>query len=231
MTRNWCKSSSDRPSEKDPERNRVRLGGVEGYSRDERENMFTGIITHLGNFVGIKKSVLTFTAKPAFCKKINIGTSVAINGACLTVFAKEAKDSFSIEVMPETLSKTMLGHLKIGNLVNLELPVTPQTFLSGHIVQGHVDGMAKLESINEQKNSHTLKFSVPSHLSGFIVEKGSITVNGISLTVIRAEKDCFTVGIIPYTFKNTMLHGIKTGDFVNIEVDILAKYTERLLNR
>lgn len=191
--------------------------------------MFTGIITRLGKLASKKESVFTFTANLAFCRKISKGTSIAINGVCLTALEKPTKNFFSVEVMPETLGKTMLGSLKSGNLVNLELPATPHTFLSGHIVQGHIDGVAKLEKITERKNGHILKLSIPANLSKYIVEKGSIAINGISLTVIAAEKNYFTVGIIPYTWNHTMLHTIKTGDFVNIEVDILAKYIERLL--
>lgn len=188
--------------------------------------MFTGIITHLGKLVGKKGSVFTFIANPAFCKKFGIGTSVAINGVCLTVF-KTSKKSFSVEIMPETQSKTMLGHLKIGKPVNLELPLAPKDFLSGHIVQGHVDVAAKLEKITKEGNSHILKFSIPNNLSKYLVEKGSIAVNGISLTVIEAGEKFFTVGIIPFTWNNTMLKNIKPGDLVNIEVDILAKYIEK----
>ncbi|MBI2330115.1 riboflavin synthase [Candidatus Daviesbacteria bacterium] len=193
--------------------------------------MFTGIITHLGKFIGIKKSVFTFIANPAFCKKISKGTSIAVNGVCLTAFAKPAQNSFSVEVMPETQKKTMLGHLKINDLTNLELPVTPTTLLSGHIVQGHIDGIAKLVRIERNKNSHILQFSIPDNLSKYITEKGSIAVNGISLTIIEAKRKYFIVGIIPYTWKNTMLNTIKIGDFVNIEVDILAKYIEKLLKK
>ncbi|MBI2019220.1 riboflavin synthase [Candidatus Daviesbacteria bacterium] len=193
--------------------------------------MFTGIITHLGKLYSSNGSVLAFNAEQSFCKKLKIGTSVAINGVCLTIFKKPTKDSFSVEVMPETRKKTMLAYLKVNDIVNLELPLTPQAFLSGHIVQGHVDGVAKLLSITKQKNSFILKFSLPSRLTRYIAEKGSITVNGISLTVIEAGKTHFTVGIITYTWNNTMLNTLKTGDLVNIETDILAKYTERLLKQ
>lgn len=193
--------------------------------------MFTGIITYLGELTKQDGSVFTFGTNQSFCKKIKKGASVAVNGVCLTVFRKPSKDSFSVEVMPETMNKTMLKHLKTDDLVNLELPATPQSFLSGHIVQGHIDGVAKLLSIAKHKNSYLLKFSIPEGLSKYIVEKGSIAINGISLTIIGANKNYFTVGIIPYTWNNTMLHKIKTADFVNIEVDILAKYMEKLLKK
>ena len=173
-------------------------------------------------------ATFTFTTDLNFCKKIRNGTSVSVNGVCLTILKKPSKNSFAVEVMPETLNKTMLGNLKTDNLVNLELPLTPADFISGHIVQGHVDGVAKLDSITRQGISHILKFSIPRKLSKYMVAKGSVAVNGISLTIIEIGKNYFTVGIIPYTWTNTMLHTVKKNDFVNIEVDILAKYVERL---
>ncbi|OGE29198.1 riboflavin synthase subunit alpha [Candidatus Daviesbacteria bacterium RIFCSPHIGHO2_01_FULL_40_11] len=193
--------------------------------------MFTGIITDLGKLTKKEGVLFTFNTDPAFCKKIDIGTSVAINGACLTVTKKPSSNTFSVEPIPETLNKTMLGYLKIDDLVNLELPVTPQTFLSGHLVQGHIDGVTKLKNITKQKNSYILKFSIPTSLSKYIAEKGSIAINGISLTVIDAKGDYFTVGIIPFTWDNTMLSTVRPGDFVNIEVDILAKYLEKVMNK
>lgn len=191
--------------------------------------MFTGIITHLGKLAKKECSVFTFNTDQSFCRKIKKGMSIAVNGTCLTALSDSTKKSFSIEAMPETLEKTALGQLNIGNLVNLELPATPTTFLSGHIVQGHVDNVSKLLGIKVKGNSRILKFSTSPDVARYIVSKGSMTVNGISLTVIDAANNHFTVGIIPYTWENTMLHTIKSGDFVNIEVDILAKYLERLL--
>lgn len=189
--------------------------------------MFTGIITNLGKLTKKDGPVFTFVADLSFYKKIRNGTSVAINGVCLTV-SKKTLHTFSVEVMPETLSKTTLGNLKTNNLVNLELPLTPMDFISGHIVQGHVDGLAKLTDIIKWRNSHLLKFNIKPTLSKYIVEKGSISINGIALTIIEIDKNYFTVGIIPYTWANTMLHTIKKNNFVNIEIDILAKYVEKL---
>lgn len=190
--------------------------------------MFTGIITNLGKLKSQKGPVLTFSADKTFCKKLDKGISIAINGACLTVFAKSS-DTFSVEVMPETLDKTSFKYLRLNEPVNLELPLTPNSFLSGHIVQGHVDGVATLKSATRLENSYLLKFSFPKLLSRYIAEKGSITVSGISLTIIEVKKDYFTVGIIPYTWDNTMLHTLNKGNLVNMEVDILAKYIEKLL--
>ncbi len=191
--------------------------------------MFTGIITHLGKLTKKEGSVFTFNADRNFCKRIEKGISISVNGICLTALNKPTGNRFSIEVMPETLDKTTLGQLKTGNPVNLELPVTPQTYLSGHIVQGHIDTVVKLLDIKESDNSKLLKFSAPPTLTKYIVSKGSIAINGISLTIIDTEKDCFTVGVIPHTLNHTTLKTIKTGDLVNIEVDILAKYLERLI--
>lgn len=190
--------------------------------------MFTGIITHLGELRKVNNSAYTISSDRSFLVKLAKGESVSINGICLTVVDK-SKDSFSVDCIPETKLKTNIKYLKVGNIVNLELPATANSFLSGHIVQGHIDGIDKLKSIKKQGNSHILKFSISKGLSKYIVNKGSITVNGISLTVIEISKDFFTVGVIPHTWIKTMLHTIKLGDYVNIEVDILAKYLEKLM--
>lgn len=192
--------------------------------------MFTGIITHLGTFVKRKQNEFLFVVPLDLAKRVTKGLSIAIDGVCLSVKKKEATAIY-VDVMEETLKKTTLGNLKPKRSVNLELPVTEATFFAGHIVQGHIDGVAKLEAIFQKGDSHVLKFSAPNTLAKFIAEKGSITINGVSLTVIEAKKDSFIVGIVPYTWNNTMLHHIKIGDFVNIEVDILAKYLEKLLRK
>ncbi|MBI3109786.1 riboflavin synthase [Candidatus Daviesbacteria bacterium] len=185
--------------------------------------MFTGIITNLGKISQKQGSSLTISASSKFLSKLKKGTSIAVNGACLTVVNVQ-KLTFTVDLMPETIKRT---NILRAELVNLELPTTPQSFLSGHLVQGHVDGMGKIEKITSQ----ILKVSVPSNLAQYLIEKGSVAVNGISLTIIKAEKNYFTVGIVPYTWNNTMLHTIKTGDFINIEVDVLAKYVENLLKK
>lgn len=190
--------------------------------------MFTGIITNLGRVVNKTKTSLIIKTDKDFLTGLEKGASVAIDGICLTVVTYN-KNSFEVNVMPETANRTNIQYLQSGNLVNLELPTTANSFLSGHIVQGHIDGTAKLQNIIHQKNSHILKLSIPNSLSKYIVEKGSIAVNGISLTVIAVAKGYFTVGIIPHTWAKTVLQTIKVGDFVNIEVDILAKYVEKLL--
>jgi len=196
------------------------------------EIMFTGIISCLGKFKKDKESIYTFSAPKTFCESLKKGTSIAINGVCLTVTSKSHAESFSVEIMPETSKRTMFSKLKNDDLVNLELPVTVNTLLSGHIVQGHVDGVGTIREIKKVGNSKIFKIEFiefPKKLGKYVVEKGSITVNGISLTVIEVGKDYFTVGIIPYTWKHTMLHKARIGNLVNIEVDILAKYLEKIL--
>src|SRR3989338_7091583 len=191
--------------------------------------MFTGIISHLGKLTKAEDPVFTFSAPKTITDSLKKGISIAINGICLTVTSKPHFDTFSVEIMPETLKRTMLGKLKVDDLVNLELPVTAYTLLSGHIVQGHVDGTGKVEEIKKEGNSRLFTIKIPSRLSKYIVEKGSIAVNGVSLTVIDIGDNFFTVGIIPHTWDKTMLYTIKSGDYVNIEVDILAKYLEKLI--
>jgi len=131
--------------------------------------------------------------------------------------------------MPETIKKTILGSLQKNELVNLELPMTPESFFAGHIVQGHIDDTGVVADIAPEGNSRLMKITVLPEVGKYIVEKGSIALNGISLTVIKAGKTYFTVGIIPHTWTNTMLQKIKTGDMVNIETDILAKYIKKLI--
>ena len=154
--------------------------------------MFNGIITHLGKLETMKKNCYFFSTEKSFLKKIKKGASVAIDGICLTVIAKE-KNTFSVEVMPETLRRTMLVELKIGDYVNLEHSVSANTPLDGHLVYGHIDGTAEISSIKKEDNSWIFKFKVPEKISKYLIEKGAIAVNGISLTIIEPEKDFFTV--------------------------------------
>ena len=192
--------------------------------------MFIGIINNLGTVSNKTKASLIIKTDKDFLARLEKGMSVAVGGICLTVVAQN-KNSFEVNVMPETINKTNIKYLRLGNMVNLELPTTLNSFLSGHIIQGHVDVTGKLQSLTKKNNSHILKISIPSSLLKYIVTKGSIAVNGISLTVIEVNKNYFSVGIIPHTWKETMLHTIKTGDVVNVEVDILAKYVEKLLKK
>ncbi len=192
--------------------------------------MFTGIITHLGEIKSKSQNSLNIKTDKDLITRLSTGTSIAVNGICLTVIGK-SESIFNVDFMPETENKTNIKYLRVGDLVNLELPATYSSLLSGHIVQGHIDTIGKLDSIKKQDNSYILKIHTSKDLLKYIVSKGSISINGISLTVIEAKKDFFTVGIIPYTWNKTMLHTINSGNFVNIEVDILAKYIERQLKQ
>lgn len=190
--------------------------------------MFTGIITHLGTVKKKSESKLTIKTDSKLLAKLKQGTSIAVDGICLTVVSKD-KETFTINFMPETAKKTNVQYFKAGTEVNLELPATIDTLFSGHIVQGHVDGIGKIKAIKPEGNSRIFTFGISRELNTYIVEKGSICVNGISLTIISVDKTEFTVGIIPHTWNVTMLHGTKVGDIVNLEVDALAKYVEKML--
>ena len=191
--------------------------------------MFTGIISHLGKVESINVARFAFSAPASFIKNLKKGSSVAINGVCLTLKNSPSARNFNVDLMPETVKRSTFSHFKKGDLANLELAMSANSRFEGHIVQGHIDGVAKLSSVKKQGNSRILSFEVPDHLGKYIVEKGSIAVNGISLTVIYVKNDDFSVGIIPYTWENTMLKQLKVSDKVNIEVDILAKYLEKLV--
>ena len=191
--------------------------------------MFTGIITHLGKVTEKTDTKLVITTDAAIVKKLSLGASIAINGICLTVVAQD-KNSFTINFIPETSEKTNIQYLAVGTEVNLEIPATASTLFSGHIVQGHVDSMGKITEITKKGNSVLFTFSIPKSLSKYLVDKGSISVNGISLTVISVSASHFTVGIIPHTWEQyAVLHAAKVGDYVNLEVDTLAKYMEKLI--
>ena len=189
--------------------------------------MFTGIIENLGIVVSKNKNQLEVKAEPNFMQKISAGLSICVNGICLTVVSFN-RESFRVDFMPETEKKTNITSLETGDQVNLELPATPETFLSGHILQGHVDGIGTLQDIQNDGNSRILTISIPQDICKYFVKKGSVALNGISLTVIEIENDLLKVGIIPLTWEKTMLNQVKIGDNLNIEVDILAKYIERL---
>ena len=188
--------------------------------------MFTGIITHLGKVKNHKNSHLIISCKTLINKLVK-GESIAVNGVCLTI-TKQNSRSLTVDIMGETYTKTALSQLNSGDLVNLELPATPTTFLSGHIVQGHVDGVGRIKQIKQDKSGKRLTVAIPQNIARYVVEKGSIAVNGISLTIIQAVPHqagaAFTVGIIPYTWRHTMLKNVKVGDNVNIETDIIGKY-------
>lgn len=190
--------------------------------------MFTGIISHVGTIKEKNATGLAISISPDLSAVLSKSGSIAVNGVCLTII-DHAHDFFSVDLMPETWQKTALGNLTIGDLTNLELPMSASGRFEGHIVQGHVDGTGTITSIKEDGNSKVITFRTDPSLSRFMIEKGSVAVNGISLTIISAGKDFFTVGIIPYTWSHTMLHAVKPGSLVNIEVDILAKYLQKFI--
>ncbi len=196
--------------------------------------MFSGIVEE----AGVVKSLvnegdnLHITVKCSFVNELKIDQSVAHNGVCLTV-VKLGDDSYTVTAIKETLMRSNLGALKEGDLVNLERSMCMNGRLDGHIVQGHVDTTAVCTSVTDENGSHvfTFKYDVPAELKrkGYItVDKGSVTVNGVSLTVCEPTDDTFSVAIIPYTFENTNFCRIKPGTLVNLEFDIIGKYVSRL---
>jgi riboflavin synthase len=193
--------------------------------------MFTGIVEEMGtvvaNVVGERSARLTLAA-PTVHEGVHIGDSIAINGCCLTVVAIHG-DRLAFDAVPETLNRTNLGGLKPGERVNLERSLAVGARLGGHFVQGHVDGVGTLLSLQPQENAVVLEFSVPSALRRYIIEKGSITVDGVSLTVAELHPESFTVWTIPHTRAITTLGLRSIGDTVNLEADLLGKYVERLL--
>jgi riboflavin synthase len=189
--------------------------------------MFTGIIEELGT-VAASGTRLRITCS-AVLADAHVGASVAVNGVCLTALDL-TRDSFSADLAPETLARTNLGDLSVGSRVNLERPVTPATRLSGHIVQGHIDATGDLISLDELRDGNWwLKVRVPAALDRYLVHKGSIAIDGISLTIATLEGDVVGVTIIPHTYANTTLGSRSAGERVNLEVDVLAKHVEKLI--
>ncbi len=193
--------------------------------------MFTGIIEDLGTVAAIKGSpagaVLTLrTALPT--ARIKLGESIAINGACMTVTAK-GKGTIMMDVSAESLRRTVLGDLKPGDRVNLERCLTLDKLIGGHLVSGHVDGVGRIVSIVPEGDSRLYTFEVPAAQARYLVEKGSVTLDGVSLTVFKIRGRRFSVALIPHTLKMTTLGRKGPGDRVNVESDLLVKYVERIL--
>jgi riboflavin synthase len=187
--------------------------------------VFTGIIEEVGRVVAVSSDKLTIAASKVL-RKMELGVSISVNGACLTVTEFDSK-SLSVDIMPETLERTNLGLLHSGDGVNLESPLTMEKFLGGHLVQGHIDGTGKIASISQQGKTILVSIEAPAKIIHYVVEKGFIAVDGISLTVVNINADLFAVSVVDYTLKNTVLGNRKTGNIVNLEVDIIAKYVER----
>jgi len=194
--------------------------------------MFTGIIEEIGEVVEIKEAgdfrAIHVRGKTV-CDDLKIGSSIAVNGVCLTV-RSIATNVFTAEMSRETLDRTSLGNLARGSIVNLERPMRAESRFGGHIVQGHVDGIGWIRKFDREGDAWNLKIEYPAAGSRYIVEKGSIAVDGISLTVADLQgSSVFSVAIIPHTFENTNLKMSKTGDPVNLEFDVIAKYVETLI--
>ena len=188
--------------------------------------MFTGIVEETGIVKEISPGRLTVGAKKVI-EGTESGDSIAINGACLTITSIE-KDNFSVDIMPETFRRTNLGRLHYGDLVNLERAMSAEGRFGGHFVQGHVDDVGKVISLQSEEDALIARVSAPAHLMPYMVNKGFIAVDGVSLTVVDCDDFSFYVSLVTYTLKNTTLDNLKRGDTVNIEVDIIAKYVERL---
>ncbi|MEO3403460.1 riboflavin synthase [Mucilaginibacter sp. CAU 1740] len=194
--------------------------------------MFTGIIETLGRITELQqeKGNLHITVESSISHELKIDQSVAHNGVCLTVVAL-ADGLHVVTAIEETLNKTSLGQLKVGDPVNLERCMQMNARLDGHIVQGHVDQVAVCTAFNALEGSWEYTFEYDASLGNVTVEKGSICVNGISLTVVNSHANSFSVAIIPYTYEHTNLHNVRVGDQVNLEFDIIGKYVARLMQR
>jgi riboflavin synthase len=193
--------------------------------------MFTGIIEEVGEVSAIEelREFRTIHVRAGLVRQdLSIGSSIAVNGVCLTT-SPISPDSFSANLARETLNRTTLGSLRKGSLVNLERPMRADSRFGGHIVQGHVDGVGRIRRFDRNGDDWNLNVEFPASGAPYIVEKGSIAVDGISLTIASINKDNFSVAIIPHTLENTNLKAASAGDPVNLEFDVIAKYIERML--
>ena len=191
--------------------------------------MFTGIVEEVGVVAKISDSGMTVLATKV-TEDLKLGDSIAVNGTCLTAVSFD-RTEFSVDLSPETVRRTSLGRLSVGGPVNLERALLASDRMGGHIVQGHVDGTGRIMSTKRDDDSTIFRIRVPKRLNRYIVEKGFVAVDGISLTVVKIGASSFTLAVIPYTLKNTNLAALSIGDRVNLEADILAKYVESLLDR
>jgi riboflavin synthase len=193
--------------------------------------MFTGLVEGVGEITGMRRMAegLRLAVAPPFpVAELALGESVAVSGACLTVVKMEGR-AFQVEVSPETLARSSLASKKVGDRVNLERSLRLGDRLGGHLVTGHVDGLGVLKERRQGPEHLELTFEMPASLAPLVIEKGSIAVDGVSLTVNSVTGTAFSVNIIPYTAKDTNLDGLKVGDRVNLETDIIGKYVARLL--
>lgn len=193
--------------------------------------MFTGIVEEVGKIISVNSggnsAVLTIQGNKIF-EGMKLGDSIAVNGVCLTV-TEFQRNIFSVDVMKETLARSSLAEVKAGSWVNLERAMPANGRFGGHIVSGHIDGTGKILEIRKEANAIWYKIKTPEKLMRYIIEKGSITIDGISLTVAKLDAGWFQVSIIPHTAKATILSGKKVGDLVNLENDLVGKYIEKFL--
>ena len=199
---------------------------------EEAENMFTGLVEERGQLLSLEPNgdgVRLRLAAAAVLDDVTLGASIAVNGVCLTVVDHD-DDSFSVDAVPETMARSNLGRLEIGDSVNLERPVKVDDRLGGHIVQGHVDAPTPLLDVTAlADDSFLYRFELAPDIAPYVVDKGSIAIDGISLTIAAVDGDSFSIAVIPHTAEVTTLTDRSPGDLVNIEVDVLAKYVERQL--
>jgi len=187
--------------------------------------VFTGIIEETGRITEMTSNTLTVAAHRVL-EGMETGGSISVNGACLTV-TSFSRNAFTVDIMPETIKRTGIGLLKVGDMVNLEKPLTLNKALGGHLVQGHIDATGTVLSAVKQGEATIISIDAPPEIMRYIVEKGFVAIDGISLTVVSTKAMSFAVSIVDYTLRNTMLGSRRVGDTVNIEVDIIAKYVER----
>jgi riboflavin synthase len=193
--------------------------------------MFTGIIENLGTVAKVEKHQMNLElyVESSLASELKIDQSVAHNGICLTVVEIFGDRTYRVTAIDETIAKTNIGDLKEGDKINIERCMTMGARLDGHIVQGHVDQIGVCEGVEEQDGSWIYSFSYDPSLGNVTVEKGSITVNGTSLTVVNSVEGGFSVAIIPYTYENTVFHNLRKGDRVNLEFDVIGKYVARMM--
>ena len=191
--------------------------------------MFTGIVSAVSKVVEIRGSRIGVD-HAWIAKHLKVGGSVAVNGCCLTVVKKQGP-VFYADVVPETRKRTNLGTLKEGQEVNLELPLTATSTVDGHLVQGHIDTTASVRSVQAASTGKVVTIELPASISRFVAEKGSIAVDGVSLTVAGVDKSSFTVALIPHTLEATIAGGYRRGSVVNLEADVIARYVARNLRR
>jgi riboflavin synthase len=194
------------------------------------ERVFTGLIADLGSVVALETNGAgaLLRVRTQLAAELREGDSIAVNGVCLTASEVDG-DGFAAEAMPETLARSALGSLRGGERVNLELPLRAGERLGGHVVQGHVDGTGSVRSVRENGFARVLEIDIDASLARYLVEKGSVAVDGVSLTVSALHDGGFAVSLIPETLARTNLGALREGSRVNVEVDILAKHVERLL--